>query len=100
VSDASSSDYFGTFLSTVQAKEDQPDTGSAPLEMIALIDEHGPMRINDLQAALHQDIMSFSKVLLTMSDAKLIELKGKPGEETVDLTEPGRRVAELGPEVT
>jgi len=95
MADAQESNYFGTFLETVQARENEPDQGSAPIELIRLVEQQGPIKALDLQAALHLDLIAFSNAVQAMKDAHLVELTGQAGDEKVELTEQGHRLAEL-----
>lgn len=92
---AESSNYFGTFLETVQAKESEGETSGAPIALIRVLDERGPLAVPELQSALHLDILSLSKALETMTEAQLVQLNGPAGQETVSLTQQGHRLAEL-----
>jgi predicted transcriptional regulator len=92
--------YFGTFLETVQSKEQAPDAGSAPTMMITLLEESGPMDVRQLQAAVHLDILAFSKALETLSAADLVRVEGQAGNEKALLTEHGHRLAELQASLT
>jgi DNA-binding MarR family transcriptional regulator len=91
-----SSNYFGTFLETVQAKENQPDTNDAPIALIRVLEERGPLTVQELQSALHVDILSLSKGLETMTEAQLVQLSGDVGEETVSLTPQGHLLSTFG----
>jgi DNA-binding MarR family transcriptional regulator len=95
MAEAPTSNYFGTFLETVKSKEQEPEAGSAPIEMITVLQERGPLDVRELQAAVHLDIVSFSKALETLSEAQLIRLEGVAGDEKASLTAHGHRLAEL-----
>jgi DNA-binding MarR family transcriptional regulator len=88
------SNYFGTFLETVQAKE-EAETNGAPIALIHVLDERGPLAVTEIQTLLNVDILNLSKALETMSEAQLVQLSGRAGEETVSLTPQGQRLAEL-----
>ncbi len=90
-----SSNYFGTFLETMQSKESAGDTGSVPITLVHVLEERGPLSVTELQAALQLDILSLSRALETMTEAQLVQLSGSAGSETVCLTPQGHRLAEM-----
>jgi hypothetical protein len=98
---AKSSDYFGTFLETVQSgRVSEPQTmGNAlwsdplPMRMVEILKENGPYETGSLQQKLGVDLLTFSKTLQSMTDARFVNLSGEAGHETVALTDEGEMLA-------
>jgi hypothetical protein len=92
-------DYFGTFLETVQsgqsAETRDPSTALAdPLSMqLVQILEDGPHDTTYLQRRLGVDLLTFSKTLEAMTEARFVDLRGEAGNETVELTDDGAMLA-------
>jgi DNA-binding transcriptional ArsR family regulator len=96
VEKSSSSDYFGSFLETVKQSPTQATgQGAEPLRMLRVLEESGPVEASKLQSALGLDLLTFSKELESMTDAKLVQVSGEPGQEIVSLTEQGHTLASM-----
>jgi hypothetical protein len=100
-----SSDYFGTFLETVQSGQHAgtgPQPSSKPLwtdplsmRLVEILKEDGPHATTSLQEKLGADLLTFSKSLGTMTEARFVELRGEAGHETVALTDEGDMLARV-----
>ena len=94
--EAKSSNYFGSFLDAMQDNADRGDSAqTSPLKLLEVLEENGPQRVTALQTALHLDLISFSKAVEDMSQARLIELSGEPSAEIVSLTPEGHTLARM-----
>ena len=92
-----SSDYFGSFLETVkQSPEPATGTGTEPMKLLSVLEANGPQEASKLQHALGLDLVTFSKELESMTNAKLVTVSGKPGQEIVSLTSQGHTLAMMG----
>jgi hypothetical protein len=91
-----SSNYFGSFLDAVLEspdREGEPET--SPLKLLEMLEENGPQRVSALQTAMQLDLITFSKAVENMEQAKLIQLSGEPSAEIVSLTPEGHTLASM-----
>jgi DNA-binding MarR family transcriptional regulator len=96
MAESSDSNYFGSFLESVnKSSSTESDPNAAPLKLLQLLQERGPQRTSELQNALHVDLLAFSKSLDAMTKANLVQISGEPGEEVISLTEQGHTLASL-----
>jgi hypothetical protein len=97
VNEKSNPNSFRTYLEVLHGQSSSaPTVGSGdPIDLLVELFRAGPQPIDDLRAAVGMDPRAFLNTIDTMTASDFIVLAGRPGEERVELTEAGRRVAQV-----
>lgn len=91
-----SSDYFGTFLETVQQSAAIGESTSAvPFKVLEVLDDRGPQEVRALQVSLGLDLVTFSRTLESLIASNLVTVSGEAGNEVVSLTDEGKTLARM-----
>jgi len=92
----SSSDSFGFFLESMQRRSAGEGAAKAePLTILRVLTSKGALTMPELLAESHVRVFELTESLKMMSEAGLVSLEGSGGEETVELTPTGAKVAVL-----
>lgn len=92
----SSSDSFGAFLERMQrTRVVQGPAKTEPLTILHVLASKGALTMPQLLAESRVSLLEFSETLTIMRDAELVRWEGPAGDETVQLTPTGSRVAAI-----
>jgi predicted transcriptional regulator len=92
----SSSDAFGTFLQSVQRYRQESAEGPArsiPQRLLRQLQESGPTPVVELMPQSELSFTELAEVLKEMEAADFITIQRVSGEEMVELTPVGEKVA-------
>lgn len=91
-----SSNYFGSFLDTmVESPDQERETTASPMKLLEVLEQNGPQSVPALQTTLGLDLITFSKAVENLTEAKLIHVTGPPSDEVVSLTAEGHTLARM-----
>jgi hypothetical protein len=87
------SDFFGSFLESVQRSEKEESVGAdLPLRLLIILAEEGPVELPKLISLSSLTLEEFIERLARLREAGLVEMEGSAGNETIQLTEGGLQV--------
>jgi predicted transcriptional regulator len=97
-SKSSESTGFETYLESLQkgAKEQaHPSAGHTLVDLLQFLVEAGPVAVDGLPSRSGIPYTTVIKLIPKMLELDFAEVKGDPGEETIELTETGTSVAKI-----
>jgi predicted transcriptional regulator len=87
---------FAPFLEKMQQyRQRQQTPGGSPLKLLTILVSSGPRPVPELIRESGMGFADFAEALETMQEAGLIALAGQPGQEVVEITPSGERMARL-----
>jgi hypothetical protein len=94
---------FKHFLDTVAqeppgdapAKTKSGDVREQRIQLLAILHREGTTSVERLRSTSGMEFTEFAQTLKSFLDAGLIAMSGNPGEEVVELTEPGKALGAL-----
>lgn len=97
----SSTDTFGTFLENVQQQNKmvgEQARRNVPQELLRGLLDSGPKPVVKLMPESGLPFTEFARIIKEMEEADFIQIQGSSGEETVELTPIGEKVARFADE--
>jgi hypothetical protein len=96
-SDSSSrADSFGTFLKSLQEAEgESAGRDRAVIELLRELTRSGPQPLHEVQEATGLGFLAFADAVKACVRADLVSISGPEGQETIELTQIGSRLASV-----
>jgi predicted transcriptional regulator len=95
----SSSDAFGPFLETLQQSKKQTSksrkSANIPIDLLVLLKEEGSVSVSEIFENSDVGLFEVTNALKELQDADLLRISGPSGQESVELTPTGDKLAML-----